>query len=226
MGATLQVEQTEVPPYACAMTCNRVLVGIMLLAVASCGSESKDKDKDTVKAKSEPKPGASTTPAPAKTPDKHANRPAAAQAQPTLGLNNGVVHNGVLMGGQPTDEQLKAAKAKGFKTVISLRTAKEPGFANEEKLVKSLGMKWVSIPVAGKDGLTAKNAEALAAAMKGEGVMAHCGSGNRVGALVAIKAKLDGKTTKEALAVGKKTGLTKLEPATRKILEGMAQKQE
>jgi uncharacterized protein (TIGR01244 family) len=140
---------------------------------------------------------------------------------PTLGLKNAIVYKNALLGGQPTNEQLQAAKDAGFTTIITLRPETEPGFAEEKAQVESLGMQWVSIPMAGKAGLTIENAEALAEAMKGERVLAHCGSGNRVGALIAIKAKLDGQSAEEALATGKAAGLTKLEAAVKEMLEGM-----
>ena len=184
------------------MTSLRIL---LLVLLACCSSDSKDK-KGAVTA--------TTTP-----PEKPVTD--TAEPQQTLGLKNGVVHNGVLLGGQPTDEQIRAAKDSGFATIITLRTSDEPGFDDERELVESLGMKWVSIPVHGKDGLTVENAEAFAMATEGESVLAHCASGNRIGALIAIKAKLDGRTASEALGLGKKTGLTGLETAVKDMLDSM-----
>jgi uncharacterized protein (TIGR01244 family) len=126
---------------------------------------------------------------------------------------------GIVTGGQPTLEQFEEARAKGFRMVINLRTPSEPGPSPEE--IQALGLAYRSIPVAGADGLTEDNARALATALeeaKGP-VIVHCGSGNRVGALFALKAfALDGKSPEEALALGKKAGLTHLEPAVRQRL--------
>jgi len=50
-------------------------------------------------------------------------------------------------------------------------------------------------------------------------VLVHCMSGNRVGALFALRAFwLQGMSAVEALAVGRRYGLTKLEPLVVQIL--------
>lgn len=130
---------------------------------------------------------------------------------------------GVLSGGQPTQEQIAAAGAAGYKTVINLRPATEPGFEWEPAAVKAAGMSYVSIPVAGTDGLTKENVQQLDAALeeasaKGP-VLLHCASGNRIGAMLALRAAwLEGKDPASALAYGKASGLTHLEPAVKSLL--------
>jgi uncharacterized protein (TIGR01244 family) len=122
---------------------------------------------------------------------------------------------GILTGGQPTQAQLEMAKEKGFKTIVNLRMVGENKDWDEAKLVESLGMKYVSIPVAGATGLTRQNSEAVIAALEDAGeypVMVHCASGNRVGALFALDANIRAKLPKEdALAIGRKAGMTRLE---------------
>ena len=46
-------------------------------------------------------------------------------------------------------------------------------------------------------------------------VLVHCGSGNRVGALLALRQSLLGADDEDALAYGKSAGLTGLEPVVR-----------
>lgn len=130
---------------------------------------------------------------------------------------------GILTGGQPTQAQLKMAKEKGFKTIVNLRMIGENRDWDEAKLVESLGMKYVSVPIAGAMGLTSANSQAVIAALQDAGeypVMVHCASGNRVGAIFALDANTSGKLSKDdALAVGRKAGLTGLEPDVVKNLQ-------
>ncbi len=126
---------------------------------------------------------------------------------------------GVLSGGQPTVEQLEAAGRAGFKTVINLRAAGEPGTRESE--VEAAGMHYVELPIAGTEAISEANARALAAALEEaeHPVLLHCGSGNRVGALLALKAfHVDGMSAEEALQYGLDSGLTRLEPVVRKAL--------
>ena len=54
-------------------------------------------------------------------------------------------------------------------------------------------------------------------------VLLHCGSGNRIGALLALRAVwLEGKDPAAALDYGKAAGLTGLEPAVKSML-GLAE---
>ena len=50
-------------------------------------------------------------------------------------------------------------------------------------------------------------------------MVAYCKSGNRAGALFALKAYyVDDKSAQKALAIGKSAGVTKMEPALREAL--------
>ena len=130
---------------------------------------------------------------------------------------------GVLSGGQPTPEQIEDAARAGFHTVINLRTDEEPGFEWERETVEGLGMRYVQIPVTGASGLTRENVEridaALSEALEAGSVLLHCGSGNRIGAVLALReAWLRDADAGAALDHGLASGLTKLEPATRELL--------
>ena len=131
---------------------------------------------------------------------------------------------GVLSGGQPTKAQIVAAGSAGYKTVINLRSDTEPGFEWEAAAVKAAGMAYVSIPVAGAAGLTKENVIRLDAALKEASsngpILLHCGSGNRIGAMLALRAAwIEGKDPAAALQYGKASGLTGLEPAVKSMLE-------
>ncbi len=132
--------------------------------------------------------------------------------------------DGVLSGGQPTKDQIAAAGSAGYKTVINLRLDTEPGFEWEAAAVKAAGMAYVSIPVAGAAGLTKDNVIRLDAALKEAAangpILLHCGSGNRIGAMLALRAAwVEGKDPAAALDYGKASGLTGLEAAVKSMLE-------
>lgn len=131
--------------------------------------------------------------------------------------------NGLCTGGRPRPEHLQDAAEKGVRMVINLCPPSEAQDYDEAALVAQLGMHYVNIPVAGPADLTLKNAELLAAAMAEAGadypVLLHCASGNRVGALLAVKAYcINQLSPAQALELGRRAGLTALEPAVRQIL--------
>ena len=112
-------------------------------------------------------------------------------------------------------ETLAIAREAGFVAVIDLRGEEEDRGIDEVAAVEALGMRYVSLPVHGADDVTFENAEELDRLL-GEfdgPVLVHCASGNRVGALVALRASAAGASDAEALAAGKAAGLTRLEPA-------------
>lgn len=129
---------------------------------------------------------------------------------------------GILTGGQPTREQLTAAAEAGYRTVVNLRGRRETAGGEEAALAEELGLRYFAIPIAGSEDLSEENARQLAAVLAEEGnypVLVHCASGNRVGALLAVKAYYaDGKDGDEALAIGLEAGLANLEPKVRRIL--------
>jgi len=150
------------------------------------------------------------------------SRPAAPTALVPLS-NARIPIAGLLSGGQPTPEQIDLAARAGFHTVINLRPDEEGGFEWERGAVERLGMRYVQIPVAGASGLTRAVVERFDAELRrglADGpVLLHCASGNRNGALLALRAAwLEGKAPEEALRFGLDSGLTRLEGATREKL--------
>lgn len=130
---------------------------------------------------------------------------------------------GVLTGGQPTPEQLEEMKQAGYQIIVNLRPAAEIGDDwDEAKAVGSLGMTYVSIPVAGGAGLTDEAVERLHEIVDEPGnrpLVVHCASGNRVGALFAlVAARKQGKSVQEAIEIGRQAGLTGLEDEVRERL--------
>lgn len=118
--------------------------------------------------------------------------------------------------------QVDAVRALGVRTVISLVPAGERPEIDEQMLVTSAGLRFLSVPVAGPADLTRGKVEALAAALQTAGdepVLIHCASANRVGALMALKAAwLDGQNSEQALEIGRDHGMTRLDGAVRERL--------
>mgnify|MGYP002382030498 CR=1 FL=1 len=128
---------------------------------------------------------------------------------------------GITTAGQPGADALSAAAKAGYRTVIDLRPDNEDRGFDEKKTVEALGMRYAQLPVAGAAGVTYANATALDKLLRDapKPVLLHCSSSNRVGALLALRAKLAGANNKDALAVGTANGLAGLASAVEQKLE-------
>ena len=143
---------------------------------------------------------------------------------PYLGIKNAKQpFAGILTAGQPGQRELAAAKEKGFKTIINLRMPSENSDWDEAALVKELGMKYISIPVAGAAGLTANNQQTFTAAITNAAnypILVHCASSNRVGAFFALDANQRFDITKEqAIVLGESAGLSSLKTPVTSLLK-------
>lgn len=133
--------------------------------------------------------------------------------------------DGLTSAGQPDEQALKVFADSGYAAVIDLRGAAESRGIDEATVVEGLGMSYVSFPISGADAINFDNAaklKALIAAQDGP-VLVHCGSGNRVGALLALSKALDGADDEQAVAAGREGGLTGLEPVVRDRLAERSQ---
>ena len=120
---------------------------------------------------------------------------------------------GQVSSGQPDGAALDVLKEAGFTIVIDIRAAGEDRGMDEATEVAARKMKYISFPIAAANDISYDNARELDRLLSStEGpVLVHCASGNRVGALYALREKLAGASDEEALAVGKAAGLTQLE---------------
>lgn len=130
---------------------------------------------------------------------------------------------GVFAAGQPSPDQLASLAAEGVRTVINLRAPTEEAEFDEASEADRLGLRYVSIPVAGPQDVSAETAARFSRefedARRVGGVLIHCASANRAGALLALDRGLTrNMPMAEALAVGRAAGLTTLEPAVTEIL--------
>lgn len=123
----------------------------------------------------------------------------------------------MLTAGALTPEAMEALAEAGYSRFISLRSPEEEGSGWEEEYTAAAGISFQRITVPGAVGLTWENVEALDALLDQAGdepTVLYCGSSNRVGALLALRAHwLDGIEPDSALVLGRAAGLGGLEAA-------------
>lgn len=122
--------------------------------------------------------------------------------------------------GQPTRAQFDLLAKAGVKHIVNLRPVAEQNW-DEAEYVNTLGITYHHIPVKGAQGITKGNAILLKDALekiKSEPVLVHCGSGNRVGALVALEQGMSTGNIEESISAGKAWGLTSLESRVKALL--------
>ncbi|WP_444998395.1 fused DSP-PTPase phosphatase/NAD kinase-like protein [Aliikangiella sp. IMCC44359] len=128
----------------------------------------------------------------------------------------------LITGGQPSKEELYLLSQSGVKTIINLRNTNEFDGFDEATLVGKLGIKYISIPVAGAKGITVDNAIKLDQALaKTKGLtLVHCASGNRVGALLALRENLiKGSSIDDSILLGQNAGLKSLKDKTLSLMQ-------
>jgi len=193
----------------------------LLVLVAACSSASDD-----APAVGDPATGteAATASAPdaASATDATASEPSIETAT-GLGVSNArMALPGVLTGGQLTPEQLEALSDAGYGTFISLRPVAESGAGWEEAHTQRHPHAFGRVPVSGAADLTRANVEAFAKLLEaagGEPAVVYCASGNRAGAMLALKAHwIDGVAAAEAYRLGLDAGLKGLAPTVSELL--------
>jgi protein tyrosine/serine phosphatase len=128
------------------------------------------------------------------------------------------VNDNVYRGAQPTDDGFRELAKLGIQTVIDLRQIGEHSQADEQKLVTNLGMRYVSIPMAGMSTPKDDQVTAVLALLKDTTsgpVFVHCKRGaDRTGMVVAVyRISEDGWENKKALSEAKSYGMSFLERA-------------
>lgn len=191
------------------MTRFPTLAAIFALALTAACSEAPRES-------SEATPGATPQAAPS-------TLPSPLETANALGVPNAHEPSpGLLTAGQLSPAQMDGLAEKGFATFVSLRYPDEDGAGWEEAYAPERGVSFARLPVGGEADLTRANVEALDRildAAGGEPLVVYCGSANRAGALLALRAHwLDGMPAAEALELGKAAGLTRLEPAVAELL--------
>ena len=129
---------------------------------------------------------------------------------------------GLVAAGRLVPEDVARLRAAGIRHVIDLTPdAETPGF-DESAAVQAAGMAYDNLPVAGPGDLTPRKVQAFDTMLReaGRPLLVHCASGNRVGAMAALRAAwVEGKPAEEAIAIGKAWGLKGLEGEVRQRIQ-------
>lgn len=127
----------------------------------------------------------------------------------------------LIVAGQPSADDWKALADAGVRTVINLRPAAEMQGRDERAEVAAAGLRYVELPIAGAGDINADNARRLAELLgQADGpVLVHCGSGNRVGGLLAVAKAQEGMAADEALEFGRSAGMKSTESRARAVIE-------
>ena len=116
--------------------------------------------------------------------------------------------------GALNQEKVAALAKAGVELVINLQSEDELSF-NESAAVERAGMSYEHLPINGAEELKQLKILAFDNILRqyhGKKMAIHCGSGNRVGAAIALRAGwLRGRKMDTAMERGRSHGLTKLE---------------
>ena len=129
--------------------------------------------------------------------------------------------DGITSSGQPDAEAFEIVAKTGYVAVIDMRGPDENRGLDEKAVVEELGLEYIEFPLVGGASISFANArqlDTLLADFDGP-VLLHCGSGNRVGAILALRHSLQGADDEDALEYGKSAGLTSLEPLVKNRLQ-------
>jgi uncharacterized protein (TIGR01244 family) len=130
---------------------------------------------------------------------------------------------GITSAGQPDEDAFRVFAENGYVAVIDMRTPEENRGLDEPATIAGLGMEYIAFPIDSGD-VTLDKAKELDELLSryDEPVLVHCASGNRVGALLALREFLASGDRDKALDTGRKGGMTRLEGDVRKVLEEAA----
>jgi uncharacterized protein (TIGR01244 family) len=112
--------------------------------------------------------------------------------------------------GQPKETAFAKLATSGFRSVLNLRTDSEGvDLAREREMAEKAGLRYISVPVA-PQSITSETVNAFISAVKektNHPMLIHCGSANRVGAMMMIYRVLgqgwpEDKAAEEAARIG------------------------
>ena len=130
--------------------------------------------------------------------------------------------DGITSSGQPDAAALEVFANSGYGVIIDMRGPDEDrGMDDFEGAVEATGMQYLAFPVVGAEQVSFETAAKLDEVLQGiDGpVLMLCGSGNRVGAVLALRQSLNGASDEDSIQFGKDAGMTRLEPRVQQVLE-------
>lgn len=129
---------------------------------------------------------------------------------------------GVYSAGRVAPDDIARLRAAGIEHVVDLTTPGESPDFDEGAAARAAGLAYSNLPLDGAAGLTPENVQAFDALLRAADgpVLVHCASGNRVGAMAALRAAwIDGRDADEAIAIGRQWGLKGLEEEVRRRID-------
>lgn len=132
---------------------------------------------------------------------------------------------GVVSAGRLDAEDVGRVKVAGIRHVIDLTPDAETPDFDEAAAVRAAGMAYSNLPLRGGADLTRENVDAFDRMLRDarRPVLVHCASGNRVGAMAALRAAwIEGRPAEDAIGIGKAWGLKGLEAEVRRRIEAGA----
>lgn len=129
---------------------------------------------------------------------------------------------GVVSAGRLAPADIGRVHDAGIRQVIDLTPDAETPDFDEAAAVRAAGLAYSNLPLGGPADLTPANVQAFDTMLRAakRPVLVHCGSGNRVGAMAALRAAwLEGRSAEDAIAIGKAWGLKGLEGEVRRRIE-------
>lgn len=132
---------------------------------------------------------------------------------------------GIVSAGRLDADDISRVRDAGIRHVIDLTLDAETPDFDEAAAVRAAGLLYSNLPLRGAVDLTRENVMAFDAIVRDakRPVLVHCASGNRVGAMAALRAAwVDGKEADEAIAIGRTWGLKGLEEEVRRRIEAGA----
>ena len=135
-------------------------------------------------------------------------------------VGNVVPVDNITSAGQPGEAAFTVFAESGYVAVIDIRGPDENRGLDEVAVIESLQMQYIALPISGAAEISFESAQKLDELLESiDGpVLIHCGSGNRVGALLALRASSSGASDEAAIEHGLSSGLTGLEPLVRERL--------
>lgn len=125
---------------------------------------------------------------------------------------------GVLSAGRLGAADIDALRDAGVRQIIDLTPDAETPEFDEAAAARAAGLAYANLPLAGPADLTYDTVLAFDAMLRAakRPVLVHCASGNRVGAMAALRAAwVDGRPAEDAVAIGRAWGLKGLEGEVR-----------
>lgn len=123
-----------------------------------------------------------------------------------------------VVAGELSPQMIEQIAQAGIEHIINLQAETELSF-DEKSVVEAAGMSYTHLPISGAEDLKQVNLLEFDKALRthhGKKTLLHCGSGNRVGACIALRAGwLRGRKMDTAIERGKEHGLNELEEEVR-----------